>query len=142
MIEDDPYFFLNLPKVSRPVQSLFSLDTDGRVVRLDSFSKIVAPGFRLGWVSAPKVFMEKFDALSQVTTWSASGISQSILLAILREWGEKGFTNQINKLCESYTRRRDLLLSALEKHLSDLATWTCPEAGMVGRVRAQEQKIH
>ena len=140
VIEDDPYFFLNLPQVSTPVPSMFSLDTDDRVVRLDSFSKTVAPGFRLGWVSAPKAFMAKFDALSQVTTWSASGIAQSVLLAILSEWGEKGFESQIKKLCETYTRRRDLLLKAMEKHLSDLATWTCPSAGMFVWIRINGAK--
>ena len=141
VIEDDPYFFLNLPKPSsKPVQSLFSLDTDGRVVRLDSFSKVVAPGFRLGWISAAKCFMDKFDALSQVTTWSASGISQSVLLAILEEWGDEGFEKQISKLCKSYTRRRDALLKAMDEHLSDLATWTIPNAGMFIWIRIHGSK--
>ncbi|KAJ2763622.1 hypothetical protein IWQ56_004788, partial [Coemansia nantahalensis] len=78
LIEDDPYYYLQLGRYRRPeecgsgeercsglpgvtalIPSLLSLDVDGRVIRLDSFSKILAPGLRCGWVTAPKYIAEK-----------------------------------------------------------------------------------
>ncbi len=48
-------------------RSLFSLDVDGRVLRLDSLSKSVAPGMRLGWVAGPTDFVDKYQLLQEMT---------------------------------------------------------------------------
>lgn len=48
-------------------RSFLSLDTDGRVLRLDSLSKLVAPGMRMGWISGPSAFIEKYMLLQECT---------------------------------------------------------------------------
>ena len=107
MLEDDPYYYLQLgayqPKKPSPpsgrrrtntitkniggpplteerettslrkfaqslAPSMLSLDVDGRVVRFDSFSKIVFPGARLGWITLNSCFRERFERLNEVTT--------------------------------------------------------------------------
>ena len=51
ILEDDPYFFLQFGDDNTRPQSFFSMDTDGRVLRFDSFSKVLSSGIRLGWVT-------------------------------------------------------------------------------------------
>jgi kynurenine/2-aminoadipate aminotransferase len=65
IIEDDPYWNLRFDGEA-DLRSLWSLDTEGRVIRLDSFSKIVSSGFRLGWVSGPKTLVERIQLDQQV----------------------------------------------------------------------------
>jgi kynurenine/2-aminoadipate aminotransferase len=67
IIEDDPYWNLRFDG-ERDLHSLWSLDTEGRVLRLDSFSKIVSSGFRLGWVTGPKTLVERIQLDQQVTS--------------------------------------------------------------------------
>lgn len=49
-------------------RSFLSMDTDGRVLRLDSLSKLVAPGMRMGWISGPSQFIEKYMLLQECTS--------------------------------------------------------------------------
>lgn len=146
IIEDDPYFFLEMNaygthngKTDDAIErtpSFLSMDTDGRVIRLDSFAKTIAPGFRLGFVTGPDVFVEKLDQMNQITTWSSSGIAQTVLSALLNEWGEDGFEAHAQALRRTYERRRDALLDAMEKHLrGTIASWSPPSAGMFVWIR-------
>ncbi|KAL2136370.1 hypothetical protein VTI74DRAFT_4014 [Chaetomium olivicolor] len=59
--------------------SFLSLDTDGRVVRLDTFSKTVAPGCRLGWITAQPALIERFQRISEATTQQPSGFVQGLV---------------------------------------------------------------
>lgn len=59
--------------------SFLALDTDGRVVRLDTFSKTVAPGCRLGWITAQPALIERFERISEATTQQPSGFVQGII---------------------------------------------------------------
>ena len=75
----DAYYYLYFDlqdKEERGIRSLpesfLSLDEDGRVLRLDSLSKIVAPGMRLGWVSGPPSFIDKFMLLQEATAQVSS----------------------------------------------------------------------
>lgn len=168
ILEDDPYCFLHMPLVSRgrgpaamrglapcgergQPYSFLALDSDpalcgaegvpgGRVVRLDSFSKIFAPGLRLGWVSAPAPFVAQFRLLTEASNQHPSGVSQSVVRAMLREWGDDGLDAHLRALQLEYTRRRDVLLDALERAFAPrpgddgrapLASWTAPECGML-----------
>ena len=157
IIEDDPYFFLQMPKYDPAggdndsevcdslMPSLLSMDTDGRVIRLDSFSKTIAPGLRLGWVTGPREIIDKVRTFSQLTSWSMSGLPQSALVALLKHWGDDGFERHVTYLRRYYTRRRDALLRALDKHVRNceagsvpdnaqderpVARWTHPSSGM------------
>jgi len=150
IIEDEPYYFLQMqpyagagkeelppPKsveefLEGLVPSLLSLDVDGRVLRMDSFSKVVVPGSRLGWVTASEQIIERYIRHSEVCNQGPSGFSQAILYKLLDEqWGHEGYLKWLMNLRMEYTRRRDTLMAACEMHLPrDVVSWTPPAAGM------------
>ncbi|OBT44479.1 hypothetical protein VE00_05981 [Pseudogymnoascus sp. WSF 3629] len=150
IIEDEPYYFLQMqpytgadaqpvpPPASNEeflrqlVPSLLSLDTDGRVMRLDSFSKVIAPGTRTGWVTASAQIVERFVRHNEVSAQNPSGLAAITLYKLLDEtWGHDGYLQWLRHLRIEYTGRRDALLAACEKFLpKDIITWTPPAAGM------------
>ncbi|KAL8711918.1 MAG: hypothetical protein Q9225_007033 [Loekoesia sp. 1 TL-2023] len=150
IVEDDPYYFLQMqpytgpdaPDVPPPssheefldalVPSMLSMDTDGRVMRLDSFSKVIAPGTRAGWITASAQIVERFVRHSEVSTQNASGISQLVLFKLLDEtWGHAGYLDWLIWLRLDYTKRRDNIMHACEKYLPrEVASWNPPAAGM------------
>lgn len=138
IIEDDPYYFLYLgppgagPAARAPPPSLLSMDTDGRVIRFDSFSKVLSSGFRLGFVTGNPTLVEKIQVDVQGTSLHTSGVSQALVAALLERWGEDGWDEQVAKVKEFYSGRRDVFLSLCDKHLTGAADWDAPEAGMFG----------
>ncbi|KAM5484696.1 putative secondary metabolism biosynthetic enzyme [Microsporum audouinii] len=149
IIEDDPYFFLRLNESSAlldiyPPFSLFdklrkslptsylSLDKSGRVIRVESTSKILAPGLRCGWLTASSQIVDIFANLVEVGPASPSGPSQVMLYKLLVEnWGQEGFANWLNHLSREYRSRRDIMIAACAKHLpTGICTWTTPSHGM------------
>lgn len=74
ILEDDPYYFLHYLD-EQPI-SFFSLDVDGRVLRMDSFSKVWSAGLRLGSVTGPKVLLETLNKHVQSSTLHPSSLSQ------------------------------------------------------------------
>ena len=150
IIEDEPYYFLQMqpytgldaPSVPPPasheeflsslVPSYLSMDTDGRVMRLDSFSKVIAPGARTGWITASEQIVERYLRHSEVTTQCPSGISQLVLFKLLDEaWGHSGFLDWMVYMRMEYTARRDDICGACEKWLPQhVAVWDPPVAGM------------
>ncbi|XP_052760956.1 kynurenine/alpha-aminoadipate aminotransferase, mitochondrial-like [Mya arenaria] len=127
IIEDDAYFFLE----ERPLtQSFLSLDTEGRVIRLDTFSKTMAPGFRLGFATIPRPLYQKFNLSAQVSTQGSSSLSQSILMALLRRWGVDGYLDHCERVCEFYANRRQTCERLARKYLQDEAEWESPSGGM------------
>ncbi|KAH6626993.1 pyridoxal phosphate-dependent transferase [Chaetomium sp. MPI-SDFR-AT-0129] len=63
--------------------SFIALDTDGRVVRLDTFSKTVAPGCRLGWITAQPALIERFERINESTTQQPSGFTQGLITELV-----------------------------------------------------------
>ena len=74
------------------------MDTDGRVLRIDTISKFIAPGFRLGWVSGPPAVVTKCQIYQEMSGQFACGLSQSVFLAMVRSWGENGFDEHIRRV--------------------------------------------
>ena len=160
IIEDEPYFFLQMqpytgpsaPNVPAPksheefinalVPSLLSMDIDGRVMRLDSFSKVIAPGMRLGWITASEQIVERFVRHGEVSTQNPSGVSQVIMYKLLEEtWGHSGYLDWLINLRLEYTKRRDNICYACEKYLPrEVASWTPPMAGMFHWIKVDWQK--
>ncbi|XP_071487202.1 kynurenine/alpha-aminoadipate aminotransferase, mitochondrial-like [Diadema antillarum] len=128
ILEDDSYYFLQFDEPRRP--SFLSMDSDGRVIRLDSFSKIIGAGFRLGWLSGPRALVSRLFYDIQVTLQHANVLSQVVLYHMFRQWGVDGFLERADKIKEFYLRRRDILTKAVADHLTGLAKWTVPRAGM------------
>ena len=146
IIEDDPYYYLQVeldrPPVDAPADrdsylaslppSYLSLDRSGRVIRIDSTSKILAPGLRTAWVTAQSEIIDKFTAYHEVSTGAVSGVSQLMLYNLLKVvWGHAGFFAWLEDLSRRYRARRDILLKACESHLPQrVCSWKSPSHGM------------
>lgn len=152
ILEDEPYYFLQMEDyvsgrthsnvevkavphdqfLNALIPSYLSLDTSGRILRLDSFSKIIAPGSRVGWITGAEQLVERFIRHSEVSTQNPSGISQIVLYKLVEEtWGHAGFLEWLMYIRSEYTRRRDIIVGACERHLPrEVASWNPPMAGM------------
>lgn len=154
IIEDDPYYYLQMPPLEPGagettrgtppetesvddfldslIPTLLSMDVDGRVLRMDSFSKVVVPGSRLGWVTASEQMVERFIRHAEVANQGPSGFSQAVLHKLLDErWGHEGYLRWLMYLRREYTRRRDVMVAACERFLpGEVVIWNPPRAGM------------
>jgi DNA-binding transcriptional MocR family regulator len=92
VVEDEPYYYLQFPIevpdkdapfLSTLVPSSISFDPQGRVIRLDSFSKTIAPGCRLGWISAQPALIERLARITETQTQQPSGFVQSLVAELL-----------------------------------------------------------
>ncbi|KAF5622583.1 aromatic amino acid aminotransferase I [Fusarium sp. NRRL 25303] len=128
IIEDEPYYFIQMkPYTGRGtevvgddtvdeflttlVPTYLSMDVDGRVLRMDSFSKVLVPGSRMGWTTASK----------ELIIWKL----------VDETWGHEGYLKWLIDLRTSYARRRNALLAACEDYLpTDIASWVPPASGM------------
>jgi aromatic amino acid aminotransferase I len=144
IIEDEPYYYLQMqaPGTAPPrtvdefvdslIPSLLSMDVDGRVLRMDSFSKVVVPGARLGWVTASEQIVERYIRHAEVANQGPSGFSQVIMHKLLDEtWGHEGYLRWLMHLRMEYTKRRDVIVAACERFLPrEIVSWNSPQAGM------------
>ncbi|KAG8906041.1 hypothetical protein FRB99_007698 [Tulasnella sp. 403] len=134
ILEDDPYYYLYFGDNPRP-PSYFQLEAEvgepvGRVIRFDSFSKILSAGMRLGLVSGPERIVDMIDLYTASSNLQPSSFSQSIALALFQHWGYEGFDAHIDHIAMVYRQKCELFEAAMREHLTGLAEWTTPEAGM------------
>jgi len=118
--------------LSSLIPSFLSMDVDGRVVRLDSLSKVLAPGMRLGFITASTQLSERLLRCIEVTSQAPSGFSQSIAYQLLaRHWGHDGFYQWLLYIRSEYTKRRDVCCRAIDRFLPKQAVeYSVPVAGM------------
>ncbi|KAI9327887.1 pyridoxal phosphate-dependent transferase [Obelidium mucronatum] len=128
ILEDDPYYYLQFGDTRTP--SYFSMDVDGRVLRFDSFSKILSAGVRVGWVTGPKALVERIALHSQASILHASGMSQMLVYKVLEHWGIDGFLKHTAGVSAFYEEKGNAFMKSAEKHLKGLAEWVQPNAGM------------
>ena len=126
IIEDDPYGELVFE--GDPVPTIKSLDTKGRVIYMSTFSKILAPGFRLGWVIASEEILNKFTLAKQ----SADLCTNSFGQYVAYEYIKGGYLDiQLVKIQKMYRDKRDLMLEAIEEFFPRKGVkWTIPRGGM------------
>jgi 2-aminoadipate transaminase len=125
IVEDNPYGLLRFE--GEPVEPLYKLDGGDYVLYLGTFSKILSPGIRLGWLCAPPPVMEKVVLGKQSSDLCTSTLSQYF---VAEYFDEGNWTAYIRDLCEIYRGRRDAMLEALARHFPAQATWTEPEGGL------------
>lgn len=140
LVEDDAYWYTQyitgVDECEQPGlnlgRSLLSFDTDGRVVRMDTLSKVLAPGLRCGWISAPPRFIQKLVQVTQNTTLYHAGMPAIAVDKLLRHWGREGFEASCRRLQSSYAQRSSTLNNVLEVELLPLGVtkWNQPRAGM------------
>jgi DNA-binding transcriptional MocR family regulator len=122
ILEDNPYGLLSFDEPVPP--AIRSLDEDG-VVYLGSFSKTLAPGFRVGWALAPHAIREKLVLAAEAAILCPSAFSQLVISEYLTQADWRG---QIDEFRGVYRERRDAMLEALDEHLPEL-TWNVPHGG-------------
>lgn len=141
IVEDDPYYHLQLDN-NRHIPSLVQFDTQGRVIRIDSFSKMLMPGLRVSIVTCNGFFRKKLSMHNELSIHSASGPSQLMLQMIFNEWGDTGFSKWLQHIQSMYRERRDLMLQAFDSHLPhELVTYNRPNYGMFIWVNAKLEKF-
>jgi 2-aminoadipate transaminase len=125
VLEDNPYSLLRYE--GEPVPSLYSLDGGVFVMYLGTFSKILSPGIRLGWVVAPPPVLEKINQGKQGADLCSSTLSQMMVQAYFQEvrWGD-----YVDSLTQLYRTRRDTMLDALADFFPPQAEWTRPSGGL------------
>lgn len=123
-VEDDPYGELRFLGQDQP--TLHSL-LDGESLLLGSFSKIAAPGFRLGWVVAPKRYREKLVIAKQAADLHTSTVTQRILARFLRD---NDIDAHILRIRERYGSQRRAMVEAIGRHFPEEVGCTQPEGGM------------
>jgi 2-aminoadipate transaminase len=125
IVEDSPYREIRFEGQSQ--QLTYGLDNTGRVITLCTFSKIFAPGFRVGWVLGQPVVLEKIVLAKQTADLCTSSFVQRILARYL----EKGLLEKnLPKTIALYRERRDLMLECFRKYMPENITWTKPEGGL------------
>ena len=124
IVEDSPYRELRYE--GEPIPTMYSLDPD-RVIHLGSFSKIFAPGFRLGWARAHPDILDKIYVCKQSLDLCPPIFDQYVAAEFLKSGR---LDANLKKSIELYRSKRDLLLSQLEEHMPEGITWTHPEGGL------------
>ena len=122
IFEDDCYVDLRFE--GEDVASFHSLDDSGRVLYVGSFSKIVAPGMRMGYLVAPEEVMQRAMSFK-----SPSGVNQFSAMAI-EEYLERDMYQHIDEQNQSLRVKRDAMLASLGENFGDAATWSKPEGGL------------
>ncbi len=134
IIEDNPYGALRFEgDVIPPIKSL---DKDGRVVFLGTFSKTFTPGLRLGWVAASKELLGKYNIAKQAADLQASTISQRELSVFLDSYD---LDEHVKGLIEVYRRRRDLMVETMKRTFPEGARYVIPQGGLFMWVELPEQ---
>ena len=124
IVEDSPYRELRYENEHIP--TLYSLSPD-RVIHLGSFSKIFAPGFRLGWAIAHPEILDKIYVCKQSLDLCPPIFDQYVAAEFL---SSGKLDENLKKTIALYKNKRDLLLSLLSEYMPDGVSWTHPEGGL------------
>ncbi|MDP6402165.1 MAG: PLP-dependent aminotransferase family protein [SAR202 cluster bacterium] len=130
ILEDDCY--VDLRYDGEPVTSIHSLDETGRVMYVASFSKNIAPGMRMGYVTAPPEVLDRVAAVK-----SGSGVNQFAALAVHR-YSTSNLEDHIGDIRHILRAKRDAMLAALGENFGSAATWSRPEGGLYVWLRMPE----
>jgi 2-aminoadipate transaminase len=142
VLEDNPYGLLRYE--GEPLPTLYSLDASlgGRggdgvssdfVIYLGTFSKILAPGLRLGWAVAPRPVLEKLNLGKQGADLCSSPVTQLFVAAYFAQHavgGTPAWLDYVERQKDLYRARRDTMLAALADYFPSRAHWTEPEGGL------------
>lgn len=125
VLEDDPYGELRYRGSDIP--PIKSFDDEGRVIYMSTFSKILAPGLRIGWVVAEPEILKKLVIAKQSADVCANILGQRIA----HEYIIRGHIDpQIQKIKSIYSRKMDLMLNGMDEFMPEGISWIKPEGGM------------
>lgn len=124
VLEDDPYGALNY--TGEPLPTMLSMAPD-HVVHLGTFSKVLAPGLRIGYIIAPEELHFKLVQAKQATDLHTPTLTQRIAHEVIKD----GFLDEhIPSIRKLYSAQCDAMLDALARHMPEGVTWNRPEGGM------------
>jgi DNA-binding transcriptional MocR family regulator len=123
VLEDNPYGLLRFD--GKPLEPMRAAN-EHDVIYMGSFSKIFAPGLRIGWALVPEHLQRRFYLASEAVTLCPPTLNQMIISAYLRDYDWRG---QIDTYRALYEERCNALLVALEEHMPSGLSWTRPEGG-------------
>ncbi len=131
IIEDDPYGALRYEGESLPPIAAIDARSNGEslehVIYLGTFSKILAPGLRLGWVAAKPEVLRYYIQAKQGQDLHTSILTQMVAYEVSRN----GFLDRhIQRIREVYGERRNLMLDAMKRYFPEGVTWTAPQGGL------------
>ncbi len=127
IVEDSPYRELRYEGES--VKTIYALDGTGQVLGLHTFSKILFPGMRLGWVIGDEAVIQKLVTAKQATDLCTPAFTQ----AIVAEFMSRNLLSKvIDNVKSIYSEKMAIMLGALDDYMPDLAglSWTRPEGGL------------
>ncbi len=126
ILEDNPYGDLRFS--GEDVPTLKSMDTEGRVIYAGSFSKILSPGMRLGYLVAPAPLAEKIEMLKQVNDVHTPMLTQLMCVEFMKKYD---IDKYIAKNCELYGKKCKAMVDAMEKYFPEgKVKWVVPEGGI------------
>ncbi len=125
VFEDDPYGYVRFD--GEHIPSIFSFDDEGGILYAGSFSKILSPGTRIGWVTGNREIIRKMTVFKQATDLCSSSITQSLVA----EYCKKGYLDEhLPVIIDNYRVKRDAMEESFNKHLGPRGvSWTKPEGG-------------
>ncbi|MFL0361677.1 PLP-dependent aminotransferase family protein [Pseudobacillus sp. 179-B 2D1 NHS] len=133
VIEDDIYRELWID--SPPPPTLQSLDSNGHVLYIGSFSKTLTPGLRIGWIAGSEQVIDRLAEIKKQTDYGSSSLSQ----LVAAEWISSGLYEQhLSFVREELKKRRTAALKSLSEYMSDLAEWDIPAGGFLIWLRMKE----
>ncbi len=124
IIEDNPYGPLCYEGEVPP--SYFSLDTEDRVIYLGSFSKILIPGIRIGWIAASKELIEKVSMVKQTADLCSSTLGQQLACCLSRD---SYIDMHTRKLTELYREKRDAMIKSMDRYFPPNIEYNKPKGG-------------
>lgn len=130
IIEDDPYGELRFTEERNPTLFQLAQEQLGSteyVLYTSTFSKVLAPGLRLGWAILPDWLLHKVAIIKQAADLHASALSQTVAECYL---GLGRLDTQIEKIRHAYKHKGELLAQLVEKELGDVITFNQPKGGM------------
>ena len=125
IIEDNPYGELRFEGEVLPAIKHF--DTENRVIFFGTFSKILCPGLRIGWVAADDALLHKFILVKQGADLQSSTMAQIEIATFLNEYN---IEEHIKKIISVYRVRRDVMINTMKEEFPEEVTFTYPNGGL------------
>lgn len=125
VLEDCPYKELIFD--GEPLPALKSMDTEGRVIHLGTFSKTFCPGLRIGWIVADPFITNKYTMLKQGSDLQSSSLDQLLTAKFMED---NILEEHIKKIVEVYKKRRDVMFAAIDKYFPKGIKYTKSEGGL------------
>lgn len=125
VLEDNPYGEIRF--AGQHVPAVKSFDKSGHVFYMSTFSKTLAPGFRLGWLVADKAVVNKLTVLKQSADLHTDNLAQ---FAVAQFFADNDVDAHVKKISALYGKRKDLMLEGIKKYFPEGVKYTDPEGGM------------